>query len=88
MVQPKQLKGTIPVTEFWSKLDKAGYTSKDRDGLVDALDNDRKRAVISLAKLNEAQLLFSKDVGGSQVDAKRKYGNLDQVIKIKIEKIS
>ena len=88
MVQPNQLKGTIPATEFWKALDRVGYIPKDKEALLDALDHDRKRTVISFPKLQEAQKLFKKDAGGGTMDAKRRYGNLDQHIRTKIEQIS
>ena len=44
--------------------------------------------MISLERLNEAQKFFKKDAGTSKVDAKRRYGNLDQIVRLKLDKIS
>lgn len=38
--------------------------------------------------MNEAQKFFKKDAGSSKVDAKRRYGNLDQIVRLKLDKIS
>ena len=79
---------TIPLKQFKTRLDAVQYVSNDLDELIDVLDHDGKRAVISLERLNEAQKFYKKDAGTSKLDAKRRYGNLDQIVRLKLDKIS
>ena len=39
------------MTKFEEALERAGYVPKDRDALIDAIDDGRTRRVIALPKL-------------------------------------
>ena len=71
---------------FEQGLERAGYAPKDRNALIDAIDDGHARELISMSKLTGYLNKLRKPA--SEQDIRGTYGQFDTTIRAKIAKIS